>query len=214
MANPVVTVRGEARLEAPPDLATVSLTIHSTGSSADAVRDDLARASAQVRELLEERSSAVSRFNTSGLHVAPVFGHKSGTKITGYRGSFSTSIEVTDFDALSDLVFALTPLPNSQVDGPWWSLRPENPVHREVRLAAITDARRRAEDYAAAVEMSVADLLEISDLETGGWGSQARTRAFAMDAAESQPAFDFEPAVQSVSGQVTVRYTISGPDPG
>ena len=210
MAAPVVTVRGEARLEAPPDLATMSLTVHGTGSSADTVRDELARASARVRELLEDRSAAVSRFNTSGLHVAPVFGHRSGTKITGYRGSFSTSIEVTDFDALSDLVFALTPLPNSQVDGPWWSLRPENPVYREVRLAAISDARRRAEDYAAAVEMSVGDLVEISDLDSGGLGGYpARTRAFAMDAAESAPAFDFEPAVQSVSGQVTVRYELS-----
>ncbi len=36
MAAPVVTVRGEARLEVPPDLATMSVTVHGTGSSADA----------------------------------------------------------------------------------------------------------------------------------------------------------------------------------
>ncbi len=212
---PAVTVRGEARLEAPPDLATFSVTVHSTGPSADAVRDELARVSAQVRVVLDTQSAAVSKFSTSGLHVAPVFGHKSGTKITGYRGSFSTSVEVHAFDALSDIVFALTPLPNSQVDGPWWSLRPENPVYREVRLAAITDARRRADDYAAAVQLTVGRLIEISDLDGGGSGpGLMRSRAFALDAAESAPAFDFEPAVQTVSGQVTVRFALSEPDLG
>ena len=209
MDAPIVTVRGEARLEVPPDVATLSVTVHSSGSSAEGVRDELARASAQIRGLLEEHAAAIAQFSTSGLHVAPVFGHRSGTRITGYRGSFSASVEVRDFDALSDLVFALAPLPNGQVDGPWWGLRPENPVYREVRLAAIVDARRRAEDYAAAVDKSVGELIEISDLDSGFGGPPMRmAKSFAMDAAESQPSFDFEPAHQSVSGQVTVRYAL------
>jgi uncharacterized protein len=210
MDAPVVTVRGEARLEAPPDLATLSVTVHSSASTADPVRAELARASARLRELLEDHTGAISQFSTSGLHVAPVFGHRSGTKITGYRGSFSSSVEVRDFDALSDFVFALAPLPNCQVDGPWWSLRPENPVYREVRLAAIVEARRRADDYAAAVDLEVDRLLEISDLDAGLGSPRHARMAFAADAAESA-SFDFEPAMQSVHGQVTVRYALTEP---
>ena len=45
MDAPVVTVRGEARLEVPPDLATLSVTVHSSGSTAEPVRDELATAS-------------------------------------------------------------------------------------------------------------------------------------------------------------------------
>lgn len=203
---PVVTVRGEARLEVPPDVATLGVTVHASGSSADVVRDQLATASNRLREVLAELGSAISRSSTSGLHVGPLFGK--GTKITGYRGSFSASVEVSDFDALSDVVFALTPLPNSQVDGPWWSLTPQHPAHREVRLAAIGDARRRAEDYAEAVRHTLGDIVEISDLEAGFGGPPLRmAKGFAMDA-EAAPAFDFEPALQSVSGQVTVRYQL------
>jgi uncharacterized protein len=209
MDAPVVTVRGEARLEVPPDLATLSVTVHSSGSTAEPVRDELAKASTRIRALLEDHTAALSQFSTSGLHVAPVFGHRSGTKITGYRGSFSTSIELHDFDALSDLVFTLTPLPNSQIDGPWWSLRPENPVYREVRLAAIVEARRRANDYAAAVNLSVGQLLEISDLDSGLGSPRHARMAFAADAGEAS--FDFEPAAQSVTGQVTVRYALDSP---
>ena len=114
---------------------------------------------------------------------------------------------VADLDSLSPLVLALTGLPNSQVDGPWWSLRADNPMYREARLAAIADARRRADDYAAAFGSTVADLVEISDLDTG-FGGGREMRAFAMGQAAEDAAFEFEPATQSVSGQVTVRFSL------
>ena len=212
MTAPIVTVRGQAQQEVPPDLATVSFTVHSAGDSAEPTRAELAEASGRIRDLLSQHASAIERSSTSGLHVAPVFSRRSGTKITGYRGSFSTQVVIHDFDALSRIVFALTPLPNSQIDGPWWSLLPDNAAYRTVRLEAIADARRRADDYAAAFGSSVVDLAEVSDLEPGlAPLHEMRTFRMARDVAE-EPVFEFEPATQTVSGQVTVRFTISTPD--
>ena len=212
MTTPIVTVRGEAQLDVPPDLATLAFTVHSTGDSVETPRTELAKASAQIRDMLADHARAIERSSTSGLHVAPIFSRRGGTKITGYRGSFSTQIVVHDFDMLSALIFALTPLPNSQIDGPWWSLRPDNAAFRKVRLDAITDARRRADDYAAAFGASVADLVEVSDLETGFLsGREMRTFAMAKGVAD-EVAFELEPATQTVSGQVTVRFALSTPD--
>ncbi|HKH55228.1 MAG TPA: SIMPL domain-containing protein [Propionibacteriaceae bacterium] len=212
MTTPIVTVRGEAQLEVPPDFATLAFTVHSTGDSAETPRSELAKASARIGDLLAEHAAAIERSSTSGLHVAPIFSRRSGTKVTGYRGSFSTQIVVHDFDALSALVFTLTRLPNSQIDGPWWSLRRDNAAFRTVRLDAIADARHRADDYAAAFGALVADLVEVSDLETGfPAGREMRTFAMAKDMAEAA-AFEFEPATQTVSGQVTVRFAITTPD--
>ena len=97
----------------------------------------------------------IERSSTSGVHVSPVFNRRTPPKITGYQGTFTTQIAVADLDSLSDLVLALSALPNSQIDGPWWSLRPDNSMFREARLAAIADARRRADDYAAAFGTAV-----------------------------------------------------------
>ena len=212
MTTPIVTVRGEAQLDVPPDLATLAFTVHSTGDSVETPRTELAKASAQIRDMLADHARAIERSSTSGLHVAPIFSRRGGTKITGYRGSFSTQIVVHDFDMLSALIFALTPLPNSQIDGPWWSLRPDNAAFRKVRLDAITDARRRADDYAAAFGASVADLVEVSDLETGFLsGREMRTFAMAKGVADEVD-FELEPATQTVSGQLTVRFALSTPD--
>ena len=209
MTAPIVTVRGEAQLEGPPDLATLSCTLHASGDSAEATRERLATGSQAIVELLGEFASALERHSSSGLHVSPEFNRHTPTKITGYRGTFSTTIEVADFDALSPLILGLSRLPDSQVDGPWWSLRRDNPMFREVRLAAIADARQRADDYAAAFGATVAELVEVSDLD-GGFGGGRQMQIAAMEMAGDASAFAFEPAEQTVSGQVTVRFTVRG----
>ena len=209
MSKPVVTVRGEAQLEVPPDLAGLSVTLHASGETADQTRAQLADGSGAVSALLREFGAALERSSTSGLHVSPLFNKRTPSKITGYTGTFTSSLVVQDFEALSPLIQALSRLPNSQVDGPWWSLRPDHPIHREVRLAAIADARDRADDYAAAFEGTVSELVEISDLERG-FGGVRQMAAFAESAMADDAVFAFEPAVQTVSGQVTVSFTLDG----
>jgi uncharacterized protein len=212
MTAPIVTVRGQAELRGPADLATLSCSLHASGGSADAVRSQLATGSQAVAELLGQFGSALERHSTSGLHVSPEFHRRDPGRITGYRGTFSTTMVVADFDALSPLIMGLSRLPDSQMDGPWWSLRPDNPMFREVRLAAIADARRRADDYAAAFGATVAELVEVSDLD-GGFGGGAM-RAMAMEMAADDGTFAFEPEEQTVAGQVTVRFTVRGGSAG
>ncbi len=212
MSAPVVTVQGEAQVEGPPDLAALSCTVHRAGDSADRVRTGLADASAQVRSVLGEFGSAVE-FSTSGLHVSPVSHRRTPTKVTGYRGTFSSQVQVSDFSVLSPVVLALSRIPDSQIDGPWWSLRPDNPMYARARLLAIAEARRRAVDYAGAFGATLADLVEVSDLGTG-FGGARDMRAFAMSKGAEESEFDFEPTRQTVSGQVTVRFTLSKVDLG
>ena len=209
MTAAIVTVRGEAQLEGPPDLAGLSCTLHASGDSAEATRGQLATGSQAVAALLQEFAGALERSSTSGLHVSPTFNHRNPTKITGYTGTFTSSLTVADFEALSPIILGLSALPDAQVDGPWWSLRRDNPLHRAVRLEAIAEARRRADDYAAAFATTVADLVEVSDLDGGsGWVSQGQARGYA-ESLTLDSSFSFEPEQQTVQGHVTVRFALA-----
>ncbi len=213
MSAPVVTVRGEAHLEGPPDLATLSFSAHRSGVSADLVGGQLAEASHQLRAVVTAHAEAIEKQSTSGIHVTPVF-RAGSTKVHGFRGSFSAELVLRDLAALSQVVFDLAAIPGSQVDGPSWSLRRDNPIHRQVRLEAIESARERAVDYAAAFGGSLDQLVEVSDLDGGSVGPLAlrgSVMAFASGSQE-QPDFDFEPALQTVTGQVTVRFTLTVPE--
>ncbi len=208
MSQPVATVRGEATLQGPPDLAGLSVTVARSGDSAATVRRALATASAEVGQAVDPHRAALEGSSSSSVHVAPVFARQ-GQRVTGYRGTWSSQLSVADFDALGELVLALSALDQVAVDGPWWSLRPQNPLRREARLAALTDARRRADDYAAAFGATVVDVLEVSDLDSGGPGPLARSFAMAKGAGSDEPELDLEPAAQTVTGQVTVRFALS-----
>lgn len=211
MTTPVVTVRGEAELGSAPDLATLAVTIHAAGADAERVRRDLAAASNRLRAIVEEHRSVLERHATSGLHVGPVFSGRGARRITGYRGSLTGELVVADFAALPELIATLSGLDGAQIDGPWWSLRPGNPIHRRARIAAIDEARQRAADYAAAFDATLGSLLEVSDLD-GSFAHQPRAlkAAFAMDAGGGgEPELDLEPAEQRVSAQVTVRFQLA-----
>ena len=211
MNSPVVTVRGEASREVPPDLATLSAGVSVTGPTAERVAADLARGSERLAELIEQFATSVESSGTSGMWIHPLTDRRSGTKITGYRGSFSREVVVRDLDRLSDLVLALSALPQTELSGPWWSLRTDNPVHREVRLAAITEGRRRADDYAAAFGARVTELIEVSDLDGGMASPKMWARGAVAMASGAEASFDFEPQPQTVSGAVTLRFAISSP---
>jgi uncharacterized protein YggE len=212
MTIPVVTVRGEAELGSAPDLATLAVTIHAAGADAERVRRDLAEGSNRLRVIVEDHRAALERHSTSGLHVGPVFSGRGARKITGYRGSLTAELVVSDFAAVPGLIATLAALAGAQVDGPWWSLRPSNPIHRQTRIAAIEEARQRAADYAAAFDATLGSLLEVSDLD-GSFQHQPRAlkATFAMDAAGGgpEPELDLEPAEQRVSAQVTVRFQLA-----
>jgi uncharacterized protein YggE len=211
MTSPIVTVRGEAQLEVPPDRATLSVSVQAGGDTAEQVRAHLAESSVSISEWLAGFAEAVVESSTTGLHVAPTFNRRTPSKITGYSGTFSTQIVVSDFEALSPLVLALTELSGIQVDGPWWSLSHDHPSRREARIAAITDARVRAADYAAAFNAEVGALVEVSDLDPGFGGGIQPQMARRMSKSLEESEFDFAPTGQTVSGQVTVRFELDRP---
>ena len=86
---PLVTVRGDAQLEGPPDLATLALTLHASGDTAERTRASSPRVRCTVTELLQGIEAAIERSSTSGVHVAPVFNRRTPAKIIGYQGTFT-----------------------------------------------------------------------------------------------------------------------------
>ena len=206
--TPTVTVRGEGQVEGPPELATVSAVLHTSGRSAADVTRSLAEIAARVHEALPDLDFDSVR--TDPFSVTPVFDRRSGVRITGYTGRYSTRLTLADFTGLADLVVALTGLPDVAVDGPWWSLRRESPLEQQARLGAVRAAVARARDYADALGATLGDLLELSDTDTGGRGIMPRAFAVAaMAKGGPAPELDLEPQPQTVTASVVARFALA-----
>jgi uncharacterized protein YggE len=208
--QPTVAVRGEAQDEVDAELATFTVSVLASDRDRPETLRRLTARLDTVRAVLDEYAEAIEKRSTSGLSIHPDI--KRGEKISRYTGRASMSVTVADFAVLGQLMLRMAMVEQAVVDGPWWSLRPDSPVPREVRRAAIADALARAADYAAAVGARVTRLIQLSDIGMTHGGAM-RAMSFQPGGTRDSdlPALNLEPARQQVFASVEARFEISEP---
>ncbi len=214
MDQTVISVHGEARREVPPEQAVFSVSVSARDRERTTVVARLTRRAAEVDQILDRFGTAVERRETSGVQVYPEFRRRGGEKAASYSGSVTTTVTVTDFEPLGDLLAQLASGELTSISGPWWQLRPGSRAGADVRRDAVTDALDRARVYAAAVGSELDRIIEIADPEAGGGGGHPMMRAMAFDAGgaeESAAAFDLHPQEQTVEARVLLRVAVTEP---
>jgi uncharacterized protein YggE len=220
-SQPVLSVRGYCLLEVSPELAEVTVTAIARGTGRARTTEQLADRHATVQRIVAALGTAVEQTSTSGLSVHVQLDDARKEQVRRFVGRASTEVIVNDFDVLSRLLTEVGEIDLVQLDGPQWRLRRDSDVYRQARIGAATDARRRARDYADAFGATVTGVVEISDL--GMMSSYAEPvqalAAFgpshrkAPRAGDGPTRFDLSPALQRVTGELEVRFTMSQPDP-
>ncbi|MEV7231949.1 MULTISPECIES: SIMPL domain-containing protein [Polymorphospora] len=209
--GPVLAVRGEATREVPPEVARFAVTVAARDRDRQATLTRLGERAAAVRALIDGYGDAIERRETGTLQVRPEL-KRSGERVVAYQGSVTTTVTVTDFTVLGELMLRLADQEQTSVAGPWWELRPTSPAYRDARRAAIDEALARAREYAGALGARVTALLELAD--TGMTNQPMMTRAaFHLDAMGKggAPELDLDPQVQTVQASVEARFSISEP---
>ncbi|WP_329216281.1 SIMPL domain-containing protein [Streptomyces sp. NBC_01485] len=217
---PLLTVRGEAELEVDPEIARIGITVTARGKDRRTTLDDLTRRNATVIELVKSYGDAVENLSTGALSITPELGHRGrGERVRTHHGTVHLTAELTDFTTLGELTTRLADLDLTRIDGPWWELRPSSPVHRQARRQAVREAVQRAKEYAAALDTTVAALLELADTATPGGhpraGFDRRAVRFSMAAAETESAapepLDLEPQRIQIRAEVSAQFTMNPP---
>ena len=214
MREPVISVRGEATLEVEPEIAVVWVSVVARDANRHRAVELLAGRAGRASDTIKGLGEAIEKLESHPVVVQPVFKDgRAREKISGYYARAGFTVTVRDFAVLGELVTGLA-ADLVTVTGPDWRLRPDSPVYRAARLAAAQDATRRAGEYAEAFGGRITGLVEAAD--TGLLAAQRQPVAFAAAhavsrAADDGPAFDFEPAKQTVTAQVEARYTMTAP---
>jgi len=204
----VVSVRGEAVREVPPELAVLTVTVSARDQDRAATLARLTDRAAAQRTLLDEFAAAIERRETGDVSVYPEVKGKT-ERVSAYHGSVTTSVTVADFTVLGDLLLRLGAQDQTAVSGPWWRLRPGSRAGAEVRKAAVADALRGAAEYADAVGARLERLLEIID--EGADGGVQPLAAMAYGGAAQDMSLDLDPQQQALRAAVTIRVTITEP---
>ncbi|NUR25708.1 MAG: SIMPL domain-containing protein [Catenulispora sp.] len=218
----VVSVRGEATVEADPELCEFAVTVTARARDHRGALEQLTQRNQEVLDQVKaDYGDSLEKLETGHFGVYPEWRSRRSDKIGPYQGSVRIRIVVKDFAVLGEMVTKLADGEGRAVDGPYWSLRRDSEVYRRARNEAVGEAVRRAREYAEAVGSTLVELLELADtgLSSGGAPQPQGRAMYAMAAAapggaayDGPPALNLEPVRQSVYAAVEARF--SGTQPG
>ncbi|MEY9894201.1 uncharacterized protein YggE [Catenulispora sp. MAP12-49] len=216
----VVSVRGEANVEADPELCEFAVTVTARDKDRRTALEQLTQRNKDLLDQLRaEYGEALEKLETGRFSVYPEFRNKRSDKVGPYQGSVRVRIVVKDFTVLGEMVTRIADAEGRSIDGPYWSLRRESEVYRKARAEAVGEAVRRAREYADALGSQLTALLELADtgLSTGGAPAPHGRAMYAMASApggavdDGLPALDLEPTRQNVYAAVEARFSATQP---
>lgn len=180
----IVTVTGEATVEATPDSATISLGMTTDGTTA---AEAMAANSAAVQAVIDRLKLAGIEdrdLQTSNLSLNPNWvGYDSGQTptISGYIASNMLSVRVRALDSLGAVLDAVITDGANTLNGLTFEVAQPRPVLDLARQQAVEDAKARATLLAEATGGKLGKVISVT--ENAGYG--APVPMFRSDAAQA-----------------------------
>lgn len=168
----VVTVTGEAEIAVVPDAVRIRAGVVTQGKTAREATDANSKAMTALLNALKKDGIAERDIQTSRLSIQPLRapGRGSDSPITGFQTVNQVSVMLRETGKLSGLLDRLIEAGANDLSGiDFVVTEPGKPLDR-IRAAAIEDAKRKAEIYAAAAGAKIGRALTINETERGPVG--------------------------------------------
>lgn len=188
----IITVTGYGEVIAAPDFATLTLSVQNTAATAE-----------QANVLCEENlknayavatSLGVSNINVTdtGINITAQQRESDGA-ITGYLAAASVTIVASDITTANSVMSAIIDASVGELHGITYGITDASSAYREALLAAMTDARTKAESIAEAGSVTLGAVIGVTETPSDD---------------NALVGVDFETSAIAVPARVTVSYLI------
>lgn len=161
-----ITLNGHGSVDREPDMATVNVGVNVEADTAVAAMNQQAERMNAVFAAVRAAGIADRDMQTSNLSLNPVYDYSrddSRPRLRGYNAANQITINVRDLDKLGEALDAIVKAGSNQINSVQFSVDDPSDATDEARVAAITDARRKADLYAKAAGYRVARIVSISE---------------------------------------------------
>jgi uncharacterized protein YggE len=205
-----LTLTGQAKVTAAPDMAVISAGTVSEAKTARAALDANNVAMAKVISTIEAAGVAKKDIQTSNFSVQPKYvypkqtsnGEQQPPRIVGYTVSNSVSVIVRDLEKLGTIMDAVVSSGVNQMNGLSFTIAEPEPLRDEARKQAVAAALARAQLYAQSAGVKLGPILSIS--EAGGPRPPQPVARMAARAAVAEASVPIAQGEQSISASVNI----------
>jgi len=175
-AGNVITVEGQSKVSAIPDVAAVSFTVSEEAVTASGAQDSTTKKSNVALAVLKELGIDEKDVKTASYTISPKYAYtppcyggycpSSEQRVTGYTVSQTVEVKIRDTKMVGDVLAKLGDAGISNLYGPNFTIDNEDELRAEARTEAIEKARAKAE--ALADDLDVRLVRVVSFWESGG----------------------------------------------
>jgi len=194
--TPRIVVTGEGTASVAPDMAVLSLTVLREGKSAREALDANSAAMAEVLAAMKAEGIAERDLQTANFSIEPQYYYpprKEGTdpeqpRITGYIVRNSLTVRLRDLDKLGAVLDKSVTLGVNQGGNIAFTNDDPSSTVTEARIAAMKDAKAKAETLTQAAGIGLGKVLEISENSGGRMPEPlAKVRSAMVEASADVP---------------------------
>lgn len=182
-----ITVTGEGRISAAPDMAVLQLGVSREARAASDAMRLASEAAAAVLAQVEASGVATKDVQTVNVSLSPRW-HRAQDdtpRVVGYIASNDLSVRVRDLASLGTLMDAVVSDGANQMNGLRFDIATPRPLQDKARQAAVADARAKADLLAEAAGVTLGPVMTIS--ENGGFQQPMVMARGAMMESSSVP---------------------------
>lgn len=162
----VISVSGEGRVAAVPDMAELTIGVGVDARRADEALDGVSDGIAALFDVFDAAGIEPRDRRTSALSLQPKWERSSGNaaqRIVGYVASNQVTVRVRDLSVLGNLISDAVGDGANRLSGLQFVVADPAPLMREARRLAVLDAKDKAALYAETAGVGLGDLISISD---------------------------------------------------
>jgi uncharacterized protein YggE len=201
-----ISFSGQGRVTGKPDIALVEFSIVTEALTSKAAQDQNSAKSRALTEFLGKQGIAAKDIKTSDYNIHPVYSYATKTQqLTGYQVTQSLELKIRDFDKASTLIDGIVSAGVNQVNQLHFAVENPEDLKDQARVAAINDAKAKANKLANQLGMSLGRIVRFSENEEG---RRPPMLMKAMGSAEVAAGPSLPVGENEVNAAVTITYQI------
>jgi hypothetical protein len=205
-----LSVSGEGRASAAPDVAVLGLGVSAKASTVGAANSQAQQAMTALLDSLEADGVQEKDIQTLSLSIQPEYDYRNDEQVlTGYRVSHILQAKVRDIDRAGEVIDDAVQASGDllQVQSISLTIDDTTALSSQARQKAVADAQAKAEELASLAGVTLGDPTYITESTSTPYTQTYYDRSVSYSA-EAAPATEISPGELEVVVYVNITYTI------
>lgn len=204
-----ITIEGEGKINAKPDIAQVVMGLTSEGADLAQVQTQNTQKMNALVGALKAAGIAEKDLQTQQYYIAPKYDYSNNTqRIVGYQVSQQLVVKIRDLTKVGPLLTQAAQLGANQVNGLTFTFDDPTALQQEARRKAIVDARQKAEDLARSLGVNVVRVVSFSESGVATPAPMPMYAYEARDQAAKAPAPEIQVGSSDLVSHLSVTFEI------